>query len=246
VLLESSAAADEASRAGVRRLVMLAARRFLSAVSPRLPGAFARPDGAQPSRAENEAFRESLLARVVELAFGLSDGAPLPRDRAAFDRLVAAGTPRIDDAVRRFVAAVRAAASELDKTLAQLRTAGKHPSGRAAIVDLYAQMEHLCPEELIATIPLARLEHYPRYLRAAQARLGRAVTDPRKDMDKAAPLLPLWSAFLARRATARDNAAVDELRWAFEELRVATFAPELRPATPISVAKVSAALASLR
>jgi ATP-dependent helicase HrpA len=246
VLLESAAAADEASRAGVRRLVMLAARRSLSAVSPRLPGAFAHAGGALPSRAETEVFKETLLLRVVELAFGLAEGEALPRNLAAFDRLVAAGSPRVDGAVGLLVPAVRAAASELDKTLAMLKTAGKHPSGRAAIDDIHAQIGHLFPRDLMETIPLARLEHYPRYLRAAQARLGRAVTDPRKDMDKAAPLLPLWTAFLARRATARDAAATDELRWAFEELRVATFAPELRPAFPVSVAKVSDALARLR
>jgi hypothetical protein len=36
------------------------------------------------------------------------------------------------------------------------------------------------------------------------------------------------------------------LRWAFEELRVAIFAPELKPATPVSVANLTLALASLR
>ena len=246
VLVESPAAAEEASRAGVRRLVMLAARRSLSSVSPRLPVAFAQPGGALPSRAATEAFRETLLLRIVDLAFGLGDGAPLPRNLAEFDRLVAAGLPRIDGAVRVLVPAVQAAAAELDKTLAMLRTASKHPSGRAAIVDIQAQVEHLFPPDVMEKVSVVRLEHYPRYLRAAQARLGRAVTDPRKDADKAAPLSPLWSAFLARRGTARDAAAADELRWAFEELRVATFAPELRPAISTSVAKVSAALAALR
>jgi ATP-dependent helicase HrpA len=246
VLLESAQAAEEASRAGVRRLVMLVARRLLSGVSPRLPGAFAHLGGAFASRAENEAFREALLLRIVELAFGLGEGAPLPRDQGAFDRLVQAGAPRIDGAVRAFVPAVQAAATELDKTLAMLRTMGKHPSGRTACADVQAQLEHLFPADLIAKIPLVRLEHYPRYLRAAQARVGRAVNDPRKDMDKAAPLVPLWSAFLGRRSAFRDVAAAEELRWAFEELRVATFAPELRPAIAVSVAKVGAALAALR
>ena len=95
-------------------------------------------------------------------------------------------------------------------------------------------------------IPLATLEHYPRYLRAAQARLARAVTDPRKDIDKLAPFTKLWTAFAAKRATARDVAAVTELRWAFEELRVAIFAPELKTPTPVSIAKVSAAIGALR
>jgi ATP-dependent helicase HrpA len=95
-------------------------------------------------------------------------------------------------------------------------------------------------------VPLAQLEHFPRYLRAAQARLGRAVSDPRKDMDKLAPFATLWSSFLAKRGSVRDQGAAAELRWAFEELRVAIFAPELKTPVSVSLPKVAAALAALR
>ncbi|HLL03224.1 MAG TPA: DUF3418 domain-containing protein, partial [Myxococcaceae bacterium] len=84
------------------------------------------------------------------------------------------------------------------------------------------------------------------YLRAAQARLSRAVTNPGKDAEKAAPFTPLWESFLARRATVRDQEAAQELRWAFEELRVAIFAPEVTTPMTVTVAKVGAALAALR
>ena len=79
--------------------------------------------------------------------------------------------------------------------------------------------------------PLARLAHYPRYLRAAQVRLGRAVDDPQKDARKLAPFAPVWASFLAKFGAARDQEAAWDLRWDFEELRVAIFAPELT--TPV-------------
>jgi ATP-dependent helicase HrpA len=69
--------------------------------------------------------------------------------------------------------------------------------------------------------------------------------DPRKDADKLAPFSPLWTTFLSRRANARDPEAAREVRWAFEELRVAIFAPELKTPVPVSVAKVAAALAAI-
>ena len=47
-----------------------------------------------------------------------------------------------------------------------------------------------------------------------------------------------------RRRAIRD--AVDALRWSFEELRVAVFAPELRTPVPVSVEKLKGALAELR
>jgi len=246
VLVESSAAAEVALRAGVRRLLMLAARASISAVVPRLPAAFARPNGVPLTRVETEAFRARVLARIVDAAFGLTAEAPLPRSKAAFEHLVKAGAPRVATAFKLFADAITPVAKELDSVLGALRTASKHPSGRAALLDIQAQLGHLFPVELMEWVPLPCLEHYPRYLRAARARLGRAVSDPRKDMDKLAPFATLWTSFLAKRGAARDTSAAAELRWAFEELRVAIFAPELKTPVSVSLPKVAAALAALR
>jgi ATP-dependent helicase HrpA len=198
------------------------------------------------SRADHDAFRQALLTRIADAAFELEEGAPLPRTRAELDARVKAGAPRLDPVFKLFSKAIASAAAELEKTLGALRAAAKHPSGRAAVQDMFAQLEELFPADLIAWVPLARLEHYPRYLRAVQARLARAVTDPPKDAGKLANVAPLWMQFVAKRRVAKDRAAADELRWAFEELRVAVFAPELKTPAPVSAAKVSAALAALR
>jgi ATP-dependent helicase HrpA len=246
VLHESAPAAEVASRAGVRRLLMLGARGAVSSIVPRIPAAFARPNGAMASRADNEAFRAMVLARIVDAAFGLAADRPVPRTKAAFEQIAAAGIPRIPQAFKLFTDTIAPVAKELDKTLLALRNASKHPSGRGALVDIQAQLEGLFPVELMTWVPLTTLEQYPRYLRAAQARLARAITDPRKDIDKLAPFTALWTSFVAKRGAARDPAAAAELRWAFEELRVAIFAPELKTPVPVSLAKVSAALSALR
>jgi ATP-dependent helicase HrpA len=244
-LAESEGAAAAAMRAGVRRLVMIAVRPALSAITPRLPAAFARPNGAPTSRAETEAFRAMLTARIVDAAFRLEDQA-LPRTKSEFDALVTAGRPRVDPAFQVFSEALRPIATELDKTVKALASAKKHPSGRLAVDDIQAQLEELLLPGWLDGIPFGRLEHLPRYLRAAQARLQRAIADPRKDADKHAPFAPLWKSFLAKRGAARDEEAKAVLRWSFEELRVAIFAPELRTPVPVSVAKVAAALSALR
>lgn len=183
---------------------------------------------------------------MVDAAFGLTADVALPRSKAAFERLVTAGAPRVPVAFRLFVDAMAPVARELDSVLGALRTASKHPSGRAALLDIQAQLEHLFPADLMGWVPLASLGHYPRYLRAAQAHLGRAVSDPRKDMDKLAPFAALWSTFVAKRGSLRDQGAAAELRWSFEELRVAIFAPELKTPVSVSLPKVAAALAALR
>jgi len=186
------------------------------------------------------------MARLVEEAFGCGAGSALPRDKAAFDALFAAGASRIAATFQRLQRACVAASAELAVTLRALDAAAKHPSGTAASAEIRSQIDLLFPTDLLAAIELLRLEQFPRYLRAAQARLTRAVTDPRKDADKLQPLLRLWQPFLARRASLTDREAARVVRWAFEELRVAIFAPELKPAATVTLASLTQALGSLR
>jgi ATP-dependent helicase HrpA len=245
-LLESPAAAEAASRIGVRRLFMLGARQALSSVSPRIPPAFPRADAPPWARTDNERFRAMVLVRIADAAFGLEGDASLPANARDFAQRLSAGAPRVAPAFRLFADAITKASAELEKTLQALKTASKHPSGRLALDDIRAQLDALFPPNLMDHVSLARLEQFPRYLRAAQARLGRAVSDPRKDMDKHAPFAPLWTAFLAKRESVRDARGAAELRWTFEELRVAIFAPELKTPVPVSLPKVAAALKELR
>jgi ATP-dependent helicase HrpA len=186
------------------------------------------------------------MARIVDDAFGLGGGARLPRSKRAFDDLLARGTPRIAPVGRAMIEAIARVSSELDVALKALRSAAKHPGARAAIAEIVAQLEVLFPADLVAWVPLGRLDHFPRYLRAAQARLGRAIADPRKDSEKLAQVTALWTAFVAKEKTARDREMADALRWSFEELRVAVFAPELKTPVSVSVARLAAEVAALR
>jgi ATP-dependent helicase HrpA len=246
VLLASAAAAEAATRAGTRRLLANVLSGRLSAFSPRVPGPFPLPSGEPPSRAQQEAFRARAMLRVVEHAFDLDGGAALPRSKREFDALVARGAPRIESSFRVVAELVQGVCRELESTLRALRSASKHPTAKGAIAEIRAQLERLFPEDLIAWIPFERLQHVPRYVRAAQARLERAIADPRKDAEKLSRIQPAWTAFLAKESTARDRAAALALRWSFEELRVAVFAPELKTAIAVSPATLSAEVASLR
>ncbi len=247
-LLESSGAAETATRAGLRRLVTLAdtSRGAISSIAPRIPPAFTHPNGTAPSRAENDAFREMALARIVDDAFGLGTDAPLPRTKRGFEALVQGGAPRVATVFRSYADAIARSSVELDGALQALRSAAKHPGAKTAIAEIRAHLEQLFPADLLATAPLSSLEHLPRYLRAAQARLQRAIADPRKDAEKLAAIAPVWAAFLAKQTTARDREAARHLRWSFEELRVAVFAPELKTPVPVSAAGLAVAVAALR
>jgi ATP-dependent helicase HrpA len=245
-LLEERNAAQAAHRAGVGRLLQLAAKAPLSALAKRVPPPFTRRPGLPASRAEADAFRELVLTRVVAEAFGLVEGCELPRSKGAFDQLLAQGLPRLSPVFEQTTRAIASANAELEKTLRALDTAAKQPSGAAVSADIKEQLEQLFPPELLLHVELGRLEHYPRYLRAAQSRLTRAINDPRKDASKAEPFTPLWRSFLAKRAAAREKDVAQRLHFAFEELRVALFAPELKPAQSVTIPSLTVALEALR
>ncbi len=245
-LLESSPAARTATLGGVRRLVSLAARGVIAVAGPRVPAPFPRLDGAPPSRAEADAFRATVLVRIVDDAFGLGPEAELPRTKEAFEKVVRDGAPRVDGTSQRYADVIKVTSAELAKTHQAMRLAQRHPTGAVALKEIRAQLDALFPPTLLATVTPARLAHYPRYLRAVQVRLGRAVDNPQKDAGKLAPFAPAWAAFVAKQSTARDPEAADELRWLFEELRVSIFAPELTTPVSVSLPKVIAAVAALR
>jgi ATP-dependent helicase HrpA len=245
-LFETEPAALAAQRGGVARLLQLALKSQLAALGKRAPAPFTRRPGLPAPRAEADAFREQVLERVVAEAFGLAELSSLPRDKAAFQRLLAAGSPRLPAVFEHTARAIAAANAELDKTLRALDAASKQPSASAAGADIRAQLEQLFPPDLLRHVDVKRLEQYPRYLRAAQARLTRAIHDPRKDSSKAEPFQPVWQAFLAKRAAVRDQAALRSVHFALEELRVALFAPELKPLVSISVASAASAVKDLR
>ncbi len=246
LLLETEKTARAAHREGVRRLLALASQNAIHALAKRTPAPVSRRWGLPATSAERDAFRELLLGRVIEEAFALDTQAALPRSRAEFDALHDAGARRLGatfDVVTRVVAAISA---EHDKTLRALEAAKREPGGATASADIRAHVALLVLPELIAETELAQLGHIPRYLRAAQARLARAILDPRKDASKAHPFAPVWAAFLQKQATAQNRRHVARLRWALEELRVSIFAPELKPMCSLPLQSAELAVAELK
>src|SRR6188768_2326848 len=168
-LLETESAAEAATRFGIRRLLALSAQRSLAVYGKQCPSPLALRAAFLTPRAEVESFRDSFILRVVEEAFGCGEGAELPRSKAAFDAMLAHGTPRIAAAFKTLERATLLASAELQLTLRALDSATKHPSATAASTEIRAQLEQLFPPALLETVALARLEQFPRYLRAIQA-----------------------------------------------------------------------------
>jgi ATP-dependent helicase HrpA len=244
-LFETAEAAERAHLAGVRRLLELACKSALSALDRRMPPPLPRVHGLPPSRAEQAAFVQSLRSRITSDAFALAAGCQLPRARADFERLLIAGKPRLTSSFETVLELLAEIRAELDLTLRALHAAKAQPSGAVVGADIRLQLDWLLAPDLLQNTEPSRLAHIPRYLAAARARLARAIYDPRKDASKAAPLAALLRAFAAKYPSATDRSAAQRLLFAIEELRVATFAPELRPAKAPSIVEATRAVGEL-
>ena len=116
---------------------------------------------------------------------------------------------------------------------------------RASYDDLREQFDALLAPGFLRELPLSRLAHYPRYLKAMRLRGERLRQDPAKDQQRMLQVLPYWRAYLQQRAAGADPAALAELRWLIEEWRVSLFAQELKTAEPVSAKRLAKALAAL-
>ncbi|HJU37941.1 MAG TPA: ATP-dependent RNA helicase HrpA, partial [Tahibacter sp.] len=110
--------------------------------------------------------------------------------------------------------------------------------GRANYDDLREQLEALVHPGFAREVDKARLAHFPRYLKAMRLRAERLRHDATRDQARMLTVQGYWREYLKRRASGEPAAALDELRWLIEELRVSLFAQELRTPEPVSAKRL--------
>jgi ATP-dependent helicase HrpA len=116
---------------------------------------------------------------------------------------------------------------------------------RASYDDLREQLDALLTPGFLRDLPMARLAHFPRYLKAMRLRAERLRQDPAKDQLRMLQVMPYWREYLKHRAAGTHAADLAELRWLIEEWRVSLFAQELKTAEPVSAKRLAKALATL-
>ena len=238
--LDSVEKAREMNRAGLRRLFMLQLKEQAKYIEKNLPG-------FQALALQFNAFGDAsdLKAQLLEAAFDLACLAdPLPRMRAEFERRRDEGRSRltlIANELARLLGAILAEYTGLQKQLQQMRKAFPEPCR-----DIKENVERLLLKRFVAELPFERLQHLPRYLKAAGLRLDKlralGVTGASRDARFAAELAPLlaqWQREQARREKSGEHdPQMEQFRWLLEELRVQLFAQELKTPVPVSVKRL--------
>ncbi len=183
--------------------------------------------------------KEDLVAASLERAFL---GESLPMTQGDFARCVDEGRARfmlVAQELARTTQSILGAHAELQRKLAQAAKAFPQ-----AAEDVKQQLGRLLRAHWLAQTPWARLQHYPRYLKAAAQRLEKLRADPARDARLAGELQPLLAAWL--RAPRPLSAELEQFGWLLEELRVSLFAQELKTPVPVSAKRLAKLWQSIR
>ncbi|AOW15540.1 ATP-dependent helicase [Hydrogenophaga crassostreae] len=236
-------------RDGLRRLFALQIKDALKYLEKNLPGlqtmAAAYMQVGKTDSGSGGGTQEELRNQIIELAL---DRAfliePLPTDEMAFKK-------RIDEGRGRLTLIATEIARHAGSILLEYGAAArklKDFRGSADLAsDVSQQLQRLVPKRFLVTTPYAQLHHFPRYLKAVQARIDKARSDPARDTAKLAELRPqdqrFWRLVAERKGV--QDARLQEVRWLLEELRVSFFAQELRTPQPVSLKRLDKAWAQL-
>jgi ATP-dependent RNA helicase HrpA len=233
-VFDSPEKAREVHRAGVRRLLAIAFRDRIR----ELERSLAKDIALAP-------LRSDVVTAALERSF-LAESAPMAQ--AEFARRVEDGRSRLNLIAQEIARAARGILAEHAALQRKLTTMSK--AFPRETDDVKRQLARLLAPGWLARTPWERLQHLPRYLKAASARLDKLRADPGRDARAAAELAALEQPYrreLAARARhARAHADLEQFGWLLEELRVSLFAQELKTPVPVSSKRLAKLWQTLR
>jgi len=231
---------------GIRRAVVLGLRSPLGAITTTLDVPTRLALSWTPYPLVLDMLEDCLLTAVTALVRRhRPDGTWAVRDIIAVDALreeVRADVHPITEDVVRTVARVLSAAHGIRSRLPGVRS----PALAETVADVRAQVDWLVGPGFVLATGVDRLPHVLRYLAAVERRLDAAELSPARDGELLDRVLPAFDAYLDVVDSLPEGspvpAALLDVRWMIEELRVSVFAQQLGTAHPVSEKRIRAAL----
>ena len=241
-VLDTRRAAELATWQGTRRLLLLAVPSPLVPVVKRLDNPTKLALGHNPHGSVPALLDDCVSAALDDIV--AAHGGP-PRDGEGFARLRDTVRGELQDTVFEVVRAVAALLTRARDI--ELRISGSTtPVLLAAMVDVRAQLSGLVYPGFVTATGRARLVDVARYLRAIERRLDALVTRPDRDRSLMSQVQAVEQEYEAWRASLpparRDEAAVTDVRWMIEELRVSLFAQTVGTPAPVSEKRIRRAM----
>ena len=253
-VMASAAEADREHRAGLARLLLSRVALATNRVTTRWTGREALMLAASPYADTAALVADAQLASALALVDELSTPADV-RDPEAFETLVAAARDAHEDRVYQILSHVVRALEASAEADAAVRS---HPQAslKETTRDVAAHGKTLLYEGFVSATPASALPHLARYLRAGAVRIERAASSPGalardlEDMDRIhqaeAEIAATREALERRPYDTRRDAALTQVRWMAEELRVSMFAQTLGTPNKVSMKRLLGVLAGAR
>lgn len=234
-LMESPEAAYQATRGGLRRLFALQLRDEMKYLEKHIPN-FDRMALHYRPMGTSDDLKADLLAAASERAL-VTEPEEI-RTREQFVEHAKEGWRRITPAVgeiAKIAEAVLDARHRMDTAMSRVWPELLLPSVR----DVQEQLGAMMPRRFLSVTPQQWLPHLPRFMKAAETRLNKLLNaGAGRDIDNLKVIRPMWRLYVERaKQHAQQNIRDPELvtyRWMLEELRVSSFAQELKTSIPVS------------
>ncbi|WP_263120210.1 ATP-dependent RNA helicase HrpA [Cellulomonas sp. RIT-PI-Y] len=242
-----------AQRRGLRRLLVLDVGLAPARITSRWTGQQALALATSPYRSTEALTTDIQLAAADHLLAEHLAGRPATAIHTAdgYTALRTLVRDRLEDTVHDLVGTlvqVLTAARDLDAAIRGTRSLAL----LGTVQDVKDQLADLVHDGFVAEVGATRLPQLPRYLRAAAHRLDKAADNPSRDEQLAWQVHDLEQLLgqVRARVTSRtpvpaDLAALDDVRWLIQELRVSLFAQQLGTPVPVSEKRVRKALAGI-
>ena len=238
-LAPTAEAAEQQTRAGLRRLFCIVEHRELKSQVHWLPQIEQMQVFAATLKHKRD-LREQLIDVLAELSF--LQGQPLPRNADEFDAARKRGRQQMLVVVQELA---KLAASLFERYHEAKLKFDETASTKfaASIDDVRSQLTQLTREGFLTETPWPWLQHYPRYLRGITDRLEKLRTGggarDQQAMNELAPHQQrIDEHFDKANAAGEASAALIEYRWMVEELRVSLFAQQLGTSIKVSAQRL--------
>ncbi len=247
VRVESTAdAATAATRAGIRRLVLLGVPSPSSYIQQHLTSAEKLALAASPYPSAT-ALIEDCRAAVVQRSIDVHADGGIVRTEADFVRVRdAVSASLVDDlfACVSLVARILTAARSVERGIKSQNSLAL----LGPLNDIRTQLSGLLHPGFVSAVGVERLAHFPRYLEGMLERLRTLASEPGKDRARMSEYERMAKAFEDAGGTIplppAAPAPLVESRWLLEEYRVSVFAQRLGTAQPVSPQRIMKALAA--
>ena len=230
---------------GLRRLLSLAQKDSIKALMKQLPGA--RELGLLFLQIGTP---EHLMQQIIDLALNRAClNEPLPKNQEEFlDRLQSGKTKLslIAQEIARHVIAGLQNYHDVQKKISQVKMISP-----AAHTDISLQLGELIYPDFVMNTPYEQLIHLPRYLKGIAVRVEKlrgALVRDQENQNNFTQLQRQWLKIQQNQGFIATNQQqkIQEIRWQFEELRIALFAQELKTPVPMSIKRIEKILSSFQ